>query len=45
MWVFCARIYPIATPAMAALARTALIHKDQRFSVHAPLTIDDDTTS
>ena len=36
--------YQIATPAMAALARTALIYKDQRFSDHAPLIIDYDIT-
>lgn len=36
--------YQIATPAIAALARTALIYKDQRFSDHAPLLIDYDTS-
>jgi exodeoxyribonuclease III len=34
--------YHLATPAVAALARSASIHKDQRFSDHAPLTIDYD---
>ena len=34
--------YQIATPSLAALARTAVIYKDQRFSDHAPLTIDYD---
>ena len=34
--------YQIATPGIAALARTAAIYKDQRFSDHAPLTIDYD---
>jgi exodeoxyribonuclease-3 len=32
--------YHLATPALAALAQTASIHKVQRFSDHAPLTID-----
>jgi exodeoxyribonuclease III len=36
--------YQIATPSIAALARTALIYKEQRFSDHAPLIIDYDTT-
>ena len=34
--------YQIATPALAASARRAAIYKDQRFSDHAPLTIDYD---
>jgi exodeoxyribonuclease-3 len=34
--------YQIATPALAALARTASIYKDQKFSDHAPLTVDYD---
>src|ERR1035437_9459219 len=34
--------YQIATPGLAQLARTAAIYKDQRFSDHAPLTIDYD---
>ena len=34
--------YQIATPAIAARARRAAIYKDQRFSDHAPLTIDYD---
>jgi exodeoxyribonuclease III len=34
--------YQIATPALAALARTAAIFKAQRFSDHAPLIIDYD---
>ncbi|MGD9945810.1 MAG: exodeoxyribonuclease III [Burkholderiaceae bacterium] len=34
--------YQIATPATAALARSAAIYKDQRFSDHAPLLIDYD---
>lgn len=32
--------YQIATPAIAALARSASIYKDQRFSDHAPLIVD-----
>ena len=32
--------YQIATPGLAQLARAAAIYKDQRFSDHAPLTID-----
>lgn len=32
--------YQIATPGISATARTAAIYKDQRFSDHAPLTID-----
>ncbi len=34
--------YHLATPALAAKARSASIYKDQRFSDHAPLTIDYD---
>ena len=34
--------YQLATPAIAATARTAQVYKDQRFSDHAPLTIDYD---
>jgi exodeoxyribonuclease-3 len=32
--------YQVATPALAATAHTAAIYKDERFSDHAPLTID-----
>ena len=32
--------YHLATPALAASARRAAIYLDQRFSDHAPLTID-----
>lgn len=31
--------YHLATPALAALARTEAIYKDERFSDHAPITI------
>ena len=34
--------YHLATPAIAALARREAIYLDQRFSDHAPLTIDYD---
>jgi len=34
--------YHLATPGLAALARSASIYKDQWFSDHAPLTIDYD---
>ena len=40
MWVFCASIYHLATPALAALARTESIYKGEKFSDHAPLTVD-----
>ncbi len=36
--------YHLATPALAALARNAGIYKDEKFSDHAPLTIDYDIT-
>lgn len=36
--------YHLATPGLAALARSASIYKDQWFSDHAPLTIDYDLT-
>lgn len=32
--------YQLATPALAARARAASVYKEQRFSDHAPLTID-----
>ena len=34
--------YHLATPAVAALARTEHIYKEQRFSDHAPITMDYD---
>jgi exodeoxyribonuclease-3 len=34
--------YQLATPGIAAAARAAAVYKDQRFSDHAPLTIDYD---
>ena len=36
--------YHLASPALATLARTASIYKEQRFSDHAPLTITYDLT-
>lgn len=36
--------YQMATPAIAATARSAAIYKDERFSDHAPLTIQYDWT-
>ncbi len=36
--------YHLATPAMAALARTEHIYKAQRFSDHAPMTVDYELT-
>jgi exodeoxyribonuclease-3 len=36
--------YHVATPVIAHKARSAAIYKQQRFSDHAPLTIDYDTT-
>jgi exodeoxyribonuclease-3 len=34
--------YHLASPRLAATARTAQVYKEQRFSDHAPLTIDYD---
>jgi exodeoxyribonuclease-3 len=34
--------YHVATPALAATAHTVQIYKEERFSDHAPLTIDYD---
>ena len=42
MWVYCHIDYHLATPALAVTARQASVYKDQRFSDHAPLTIDYD---
>ena len=36
--------YQVATPGIAATARLAAVYKDERFSDHAPLTIDYDWT-
>ncbi len=40
MWIFCASDYHLATPAVAALAQSETIYKTQRFSDHAPITVD-----
>jgi exodeoxyribonuclease-3 len=42
MWVFCASIYHLATASLAAGARTVEIYKDEKFSDHAPITIEYD---
>ena len=42
MQIFCVIDYQIATPGLAATARRASVYKEQRFSDHAPLTIDYD---
>ena len=41
---FCRTDYHQATPAVAALARKEHIYKEQRFSDHAPMTIDYELT-
>lgn len=40
MPVFRATCYQLATPGIAHLARREAIYKDQRFSDHAPITVD-----
>ncbi len=40
MQVLCGTDYHFATPKLAALAQRAAIYKDQKFSDHAPLTVD-----
>ena len=42
MRVFRATRYQIATPGIAATAKTADIYVDQRFSDHAPVIVDYD---
>lgn len=39
MQAFCANDYHLATPALAARARSEAIYKGEKFSDHAPLTI------
>jgi exodeoxyribonuclease-3 len=36
--------YHLATPALAERARTEAIYKDEKFSDHAPITIEYDVT-
>jgi exodeoxyribonuclease III len=42
MSVFCATDYQIAAPGTASKAASTGIYKDERFSDHAPLTVDYD---
>lgn len=42
MWVFCASTYHLATEVLAAGARLAAIYKGEKFSDHAPITIEYD---
>ena len=42
LWVICATTYHLATPALAALARAESIYKGDKFSDHAPITVDYD---
>lgn len=42
LWVFCRIDYPLATPALGALARQESIYKTVKFSDHAPITVDYD---
>ena len=44
MWVFCTSIYHLATPAMADKARREAIYKAEKFSDHAPITIEYEMT-
>ena len=44
MQVFSRLDYQLATPALAALARTEAIYKYVKFGDHAPLTVDYDFT-
>ena len=40
LWGFCCTDYHLATPALAAFAKRESIYKDQKFSDHAPITIE-----
>ena len=42
MWVFCRIDSHLATPALAERARNEAIYKGEKFSDHAPITIDYD---
>lgn len=42
MQVFCRLDYHLATPALAEKARTDAIYKSEKFSDHAPITIEYD---
>jgi exodeoxyribonuclease-3 len=36
----CRTVHHLATPAVAALAKTEHIYKEQKFSDHAPMTVN-----
>jgi exodeoxyribonuclease III len=40
MWVFRRTCYHLATPALAQLARSESIYKAEKFSDHAPITVE-----
>ena len=40
MWVFCTSIYHLATPAMAALARTESMYKGEQCTDRAPISVE-----
>lgn len=40
MWVFRRICYHLATPGIAHLARSESIFREQRFSDHAPITVE-----
>jgi exonuclease III len=42
MWVYCRIDYHLATPALANGARKVDIYKGEKFSDHAPITIEYD---
>jgi exodeoxyribonuclease-3 len=42
MWVFCASFYHLATERLAAGARNVAIYKAEKFSDHAPVTVEYD---
>ena len=43
MQVFCADDYQLATPSLAAAVKSVEVYKAQRFSDHAPVTVDYDS--
>ena len=42
LWVFCRSIYHLATLALGHKARGAEVYKGEKFSDHAPLTVEYD---
>lgn len=40
MWVFRRSFYHLATPVLAELARKEATYKTERFSDHAPITVE-----